>query len=272
MKMPAMQFYPADWRKDPAVQALGYFERGVWFEMLCLMHESSERGVLLLNGMPMPEEALSNALGLDNQTLNTCITKLVTYGVVKRRDDDGALFSKRMVADERLCQMRRECGKLGGNPNLVKQNKTSGVKQIKPPSIPSSSSDKTKRDARTSALDERFDRFWTEYPKKVGKEAARKAWLKMKPDIDAVLKALLWQKESEQWKKDGGQYVPNPSTYLNQGRWQDEPGAQPQGISKPGDESRPAVHKCGVEGCKRDASSSLSYGWRCPDHLGRMKP
>lgn len=97
MKMPAMQFYPADWRKDPAVQSLSYHDRGVWFEILCLMHESSERGVLLLNGLPMPDEALARVLGLDNQMLNQTLTTLLTYGAAKRRQEDGAIYSKRMV-------------------------------------------------------------------------------------------------------------------------------------------------------------------------------
>ena len=32
------------------------------------------------------------------------------------------------------------------------------------------------------------------------------------------------QKLSRQWQKDGGQYIPNPATWLNQGRWEDEAG------------------------------------------------
>lgn len=65
-----------------------------------------------------------------------------------------------------------------------------------------------------------FDAFWIMYPKKVGKEAARKAWLKNKPDIDSVIKAIQWQEVSSQWKKG---FIPNPSTYINQHRWLDEP-------------------------------------------------
>lgn len=75
---------------------------------------------------------------------------------------------------------------------------------------------------RTSSLDAGFDAFWLAYPKKTGKEAARKSWAKLKPHLDAVLKALAWQVNSEQWLKDSGQFIPNPATYLNQGRWQDE--------------------------------------------------
>ena len=49
-KLPAMQFYPGDWRKDIGVQSLSFHDRGVWFEMLMLMHGSERRGVLVLNG------------------------------------------------------------------------------------------------------------------------------------------------------------------------------------------------------------------------------
>ncbi|NYH24675.1 hypothetical protein [Paraburkholderia bryophila] len=143
-KMPAMQFYPADWRKDPGVQALGFHDRGVWFEILCIMHESSERGVLLLNGLPMPTQALANILGLDIQILNQTLTNLTTYGVAKVRHADGALYSKRMVADENLCQIRREAGKKGGNPALLNQKSNQAdnqaVNQTATPSSSSSSS------------------------------------------------------------------------------------------------------------------------------------
>lgn len=140
MKMPAMQFYPADWRKDLAVQSLGYHDRGVWFEMLCLMHESSERGVLLLAGLPMQDDVIARLLGLDNQTFNQTLTSLLTYGVAKRRDGDKAIYSKRMVADDQLCEIRRKAGKLGGNPLLLKQKRTTGDIQIPTPSSSSSTS------------------------------------------------------------------------------------------------------------------------------------
>ena len=67
-----------------------------------------------------------------------------------------------------------------------------------------------------------FDMFWIAYPKKVGKEAARKAWAKANPDLSTVLNALEWQKVSPQWFKNNGLYIPNPSTWLNQHRWEDE--------------------------------------------------
>ena len=66
---------------------------------------------------------------------------------------------------------------------------------------------------------EDFTIFWTAYPKKTGKDAAYKSWTKAKPRLDDVMYALSWQQDSDQWKRG---YIPNPATYLNQGRWKDE--------------------------------------------------
>jgi len=68
-----------------------------------------------------------------------------------------------------------------------------------------------------------FEVFWETYPKKVGKEAARKSWEKIKPPLDKIIKALQWQKESKQWFKNNGEFIPNPATYINQHRFDDEP-------------------------------------------------
>jgi phage replication O-like protein O len=72
----------------------------------------------------------------------------------------------------------------------------------------------------------RFDQFWSAYPKKIGKGAAEKSFKKYKPSeelLKSMLAAIALQRSSEQWQKDGGQYIPNPSTWLNQKRWEDEP-------------------------------------------------
>ncbi len=67
-----------------------------------------------------------------------------------------------------------------------------------------------------------FDKFWEAYPNKKDKQKAMKAWAKHQPDIVNVLKAIVVQKNSEQWKKDNGQYIPLPTTWLNGARWEDE--------------------------------------------------
>ena len=71
----------------------------------------------------------------------------------------------------------------------------------------------------------RFAEFWAQYPKKVGKGAAEKAFERIKPDkqtFDRMMEAISAQKRSRQWTENNGQYIPNPATWLNQRRWEDE--------------------------------------------------
>lgn len=83
----------------------------------------------------------------------------------------------------------------------------------------------TRRRKTESGYTADFLAFWQAYPKRTGKGAAAKAWAKAKPPLPDVLASLSWQIHSEQWTKDGGQFVPLPATYLNQRRWEDEPAA-----------------------------------------------
>jgi hypothetical protein len=72
-----------------------------------------------------------------------------------------------------------------------------------------------------------FERFWAAYPRKEAKKDAQKAWKKLKPEpelIETILQAVERQKQTAQWQKDGGRFVPLPTTYLRGERWTDEIG------------------------------------------------
>jgi len=101
-KLPAIQFYPGDWRKDVGVQSLNFHDRGVWFEILMLMHESEVRGKLMLGGKCMPDEILSNVLRIDKNELVRTIQTLIERGVTEREKRTGALINRRMLRDEIL--------------------------------------------------------------------------------------------------------------------------------------------------------------------------
>ena len=81
-----------------------------------------------------------------------------------------------------------------------------------------------------------FDAFWSAYPKKSGKGAAEKSFSKISLALlPQMLSAIDAQKQSDQWKKDGGQFIPNPATWLNQRRWEDEPMKPASGFAYNGD-------------------------------------
>lgn len=71
-----------------------------------------------------------------------------------------------------------------------------------------------------------FERFWAAYPnRKCGKANALKSWNKFKhtSELDEIiLSAVERQKAWPDWKKDGGQYIPMATTWLNQRRWDAE--------------------------------------------------
>lgn len=70
-----------------------------------------------------------------------------------------------------------------------------------------------------------FDQFWDAFPRKVGKKAAQKAFRNAqdRPRINDLIAAIHRARDSPQWLKEGGQFIPHPSTWLNRGGWADEP-------------------------------------------------
>ena len=64
-----------------------------------------------------------------------------------------------------------------------------------------------------------FESFWNVYPKKVAKKEAFKAFKKIKTPVSVLIDAVEKQKKSDQWTRNHGQYIPYPTTWLNQERW-----------------------------------------------------
>jgi hypothetical protein len=82
----------------------------------------------------------------------------------------------------------------------------------------------------TRSLPEGFDAFWQRYPRRLGKADAQKAWRTLAPDaaLQAVIAAdLAVRIDSDAWRKDGGQFVPYPATYLRKGLWPDATAGAP---------------------------------------------
>lgn len=146
MKLPALHFYVGDWRKSLDVQSLSYHDKGVFFEILCFLHESEDRGKLIIKGKAVADEGVFRLLGLDNQIGTTTLTSLLTSGVLERDPETGALTSRRMVRDEKLRKVRKEVGKLGGNPRLVNQITTTTHIQITEDEIENESTDQRGRE------------------------------------------------------------------------------------------------------------------------------
>jgi len=120
-KLPYFPFYPNDWLSDLNLKRCSHASKGVYIDILCLMHSSEERGVLISKGEPWNDEDIAGAIGGDSRVVLEAITELLRKGVVTRRED-GAILSRRVVRDECVRQARSKAGKKGGSKSATYRN------------------------------------------------------------------------------------------------------------------------------------------------------
>ena len=111
-KLPWIKFYPTDWRADPGIRACSLAARGLWIEMIAIMHEGDPYGYLVYT----PDQ-LARIVGEGTNEVEELLQWLEEAGVFSR-DEQGFIFSRRMVRDRELSEQQREYGKLGGRPDL----------------------------------------------------------------------------------------------------------------------------------------------------------
>lgn len=165
-------------------------------------------------------ETLAREFNCGREQMRSVLGELRDAGyilLVKNQDSKGHWSSKWYIYDEPIHEEPKSDkpkpeNRVLGQPDAITKT------DYKEP-IP------TKEKTTKSDYSALFDAFWKAYPKKVAKDAAYKAFAKRKPDeklLKEILQAVELQKGSEMWTKDGGKYIPNPTTWLNQGRWMDE--------------------------------------------------
>ena len=116
-KRPAFQFYPGDWRKDVELRACSLAARGLWIDLMCVMHECDPYGHLALNGAPMTPAKIAGQIGVTPQQVKKLLDELIENGVA-RKTDNGTIYSKRMVDDERIRNARAAGGKAGSEHGI----------------------------------------------------------------------------------------------------------------------------------------------------------
>jgi hypothetical protein len=128
-RSPAFQFYAADWLTDPSLRMCSHETRGVWIDLLCIMFLSDEIGVLKINEHILDSKGIQKLSGMNPKKFKKTFDELTKFGIIKV-DDKNRYYSKRMVNDERIRQIRRDVGHLGGNPKLI-QKKSKGSNLVK---------------------------------------------------------------------------------------------------------------------------------------------
>lgn len=176
---------------------------------------------------------------VDNVDVDAGLQALHKHGFITRYCIDGTRYCQVLAWDKHQNPHVKEAQSTIPAPDenhvsLVQapdKHPASPSDSLIPSSLIPDSKPLAQRAERLEAEGTRFEKFWEAYPRRVGKQAAQKAFAKVGPDDELLvlmLAAVKRQTESDQWQRDGGQFVPHPATWLNGRRWEDEIQSSPQ--------------------------------------------
>lgn len=161
--------------------------------------------------------------GLGERTIRRLLSELQRRGFVTIADGDGGKDRRKIYAginplSGNPAKNGREPGQnFPGNPaKNGPHNKKENKKENNPPIAPGGG------ESVPSWKPDRFAGLWQYYPRHTSKQAAVKAWDKLRPSDELIAeigKALRRQKASDEWQRGIG--IPYLSTYLNNRRWGD---------------------------------------------------
>ena len=226
----------------------------IWFKLLCLAGRTNTMGVLLLNErIPYNDEMLAHIFRRPLNTVRLALRTFEQYGMIeivnntitipnwtkhqqlesleKRREYQRNLMAKRRAEQKLIAEKDQMLALTEANTLADVSAPDKDIDIDIPPISPTggNGSDdkpkKTKPKRDDAVLDQLFEAFWKEYPRKIAKQKARESFYRINPDqqlTQKMIDAVIAQRQTEQWKKDKGQFVPHPTTWLNQHRWEDQ--------------------------------------------------
>jgi hypothetical protein len=158
-------------------------------------------------------------LGHSVKTISSALDELDAAGLIVRFQVDGEVYLNYPDFQDKQPKLYPE---REGEPDIPKV--THELIMINATTTQSQYKIKESKIKESKSSNAGFDEFYKIYPKKVNKKEAIAAWNKSTtlPPLETIIKAVEKQKKSDQWLKDNGQYIPNPSTWINKERWTDE--------------------------------------------------
>jgi len=222
--------------RDPKCAALikdfGMEGYGIYWSIIEILHEQKNGK---LEKFPKLIDGLAFELNIQNEALLQVIEALVKqYNLLQ--EDENWIWSNRVIENLQERNIKRqhkiEAGRLGGiksgisrktkleNEAVLQANEAlpEGTNQRK-------GKERKRKEINKDVQNDLFELFWKVYPKKKSKGTAEKAFNKITPDeqLLATMVAKIEQaKKSREWLKNGGEYIPHPSSWLNARGWEDE--------------------------------------------------
>jgi hypothetical protein len=202
-KSPSFNFYSSDFITGTFF--MNYTQRGKYITLLCLQHQQ---------GHLSEDDMLSVCGEYDKKIFEKFI-----------QDENGLYYNKRLetevIKKKAYCESRSNNRK---SKNICNSYDEHMEIEIEIEKEINNINTKLDIDNTKSNYDDIFNLFWNAYPKKIGKAYAKKCFEKLKPNaelVDKMVSAINVQKQTDSWKEAKGKFIPNPSTWLNQQRWDD---------------------------------------------------
>lgn len=188
-------------------------ERRLYSLVLSYHHMNLKNGG---DGRVYPSNStLAKRFGVDRRTIQRAFNTLEKRQYIRKVTENGQRLVYPLVPLDG-----------GGNSVTPHDSAVTGVGQTCHPSYDNSvTQDIVTKIDKKDILQQRFDQFWKAYPKRVEKQKAQKSWKKLRMTdglFAQIMAALEQQKQSREWQKDSGQFIPNPAKWLNDARWEDE--------------------------------------------------
>lgn len=109
---PWMKFYPADWQADELLGMCTLAARGLWIEMIGIMHKADPYGHLVVNGRPPTDTQLAALARCPPDQIPSLLDELENAGVFSRTRTR-VIYSRRMTRDERRSKDGRNAKIMG---------------------------------------------------------------------------------------------------------------------------------------------------------------
>ena len=207
-------------RTSKSVNTMTDFQFRLWVYLITYVDDYG-RGSAdpeILKGFVFPRRK-----GVTESTIEKALLDLANSGSILLYDVDGeSYFCFPNWADHQRVQTKRSKFPAPSDGIIKKSTVSHGEPPPESNPIQSNTNPNPNPNTNSPGGDDAFENFWVAYPKKVDKQGAKRAFKKANVDVNVLLEALENHKRSAQWLKDGGQFVPNPTTWLNQRRWESE--------------------------------------------------
>jgi hypothetical protein len=238
-KLPAIHLYPGDWLRDP-ISGCSLAAQGLWLRMMFVAHDAPTYGHIFASNLLHEKTIVARRCGCSVEEFDELFLELKNAGVPGFEGD--VVISRRMVRDASLRATRAKAGRKGGKQNgkqnrsKTEANSEANTKQNTENESENEDENNTPKLNKNEATG--FENFWEVVHQKIGKREAESAYAKAvkrlkveKPDFDPHAYLAIRMKAFAQTPSaNPTDRTPiHPATWLNQGRYDDDPATWQRG-------------------------------------------